>query len=1132
MLDRKWGADMRPLEPSRAVTRQDIVRAHGAGRRKSAPRTLALLMTVAVFAGVMSMSPSVSAFPLQGTAAVDVRDVSAGVVKAFTVTVNNPSGGSTINWVRLSTPGAGGGNILAVSRAGAFGWVGSASNGAAVFTAGSLPGGQSRQFKVLATVPARAADQAVGWVVQVSDDGGFNSTTQLEQTPGSLTTTIRILSADVMRVTSPVGTTDDEATAGQVVTVRAAYTNHGTVTTTLTPRLSSSALSDQIPSPAARQLAPRTSTFVDFAMTMGNAGPRTLTSFVATPPNGIPGGIQGSLPLQVSDKPSFTYVADSLTPRGVSSARAVTFRLGVNKQGAQHVTLDPSSRLELRNAVGAVVLSAPLGTGTDIIDEGPETIALRFGPVAVPSLPDGSSYTTHAVLVGEDENGAPIGQGGAPGGGGPVTYTLNLPTNVSVANAIPHAFASLSSPNAQPDPDGFPAAKTGDVLTIGGPIRVGPTDQSALDTNALVTSCTLVMLNQTGTGVVSTTSVPACGNVGGNLTGTVTVPNPNIVRGFARLDVVLRKPVGGSASPPIQHSNLVAIDNDSPTISKAFVGCAPGVPASCNDYRTIRVQVSEPVLETTLPLDFTVAGSPVLLAESACTATTYCDQVTLTLLTEFGEGATPVVSFAHLGLPTRQRPHDAAGHAVPNGSTAATEEYDDPPAAPTPTSPTDPLASPTTLSVTGPGQVLVVTVNALQLQRATDEPCPEIGVEVEGTTDYENSEGCGATLRKQAFAKRIVSLAQKEVGAEGDGMRFAPDIIVLQEVGCGDAGDLAAQLKSHIQVDVGSGVQPANYEPTHCSTEQNRNTKLDRSKAEKKAGVKRKQIKWDTAFLHLTQTMTTLARGNGRDAGANNEVADYTYQQRPTKCNSENEKKKHDQDCDLIFRRQVIQGFQETVDGGFRLAVASIHYPPFRSLADSEHRGLIEGWATQVADRLGKRYPDTEVDYRLIAGDHNFERCESHPENPKEPVLPPQCGESAWWTALTGVGRRYRDSVYSAHGTTDETMEQQYRDGCLDYEIEDRECLLAYFRPFRIDFVFPQPVGAVQDASRDASHDLTCGEGDPNAAANRRNCRYLPNAERYSDHRLVWAILGQPAQALEPTPPVLPSLSPLPTPLL
>jgi hypothetical protein len=173
-----------------------------------------ILTALALVTGGIVTAAPVAALPSQGTASVNLHEVPANTEEVFIVSVDNPAGSPTINWVRLATPGLGGASVLQPVRAGATGWNSSIVSGAALFTQGSIPGGQSRDFEILAKSPQRATDLAFDWSVQVSDNSGASTLTQLERTPGSLAGVVRVLSAQGVDLSSPNGALDSTATEG------------------------------------------------------------------------------------------------------------------------------------------------------------------------------------------------------------------------------------------------------------------------------------------------------------------------------------------------------------------------------------------------------------------------------------------------------------------------------------------------------------------------------------------------------------------------------------------------------------------------------------------------------------------------------------------------------------------------------------------------------------------------------------------------------------------------------------------------------------------------------------------------------------------------------------------------------
>jgi hypothetical protein len=237
-----------------------------------------------------------------------------------------------------------------------------------------------------------------------------------------------------------------------------------------------------------------------------------------------------------------------------------------------------------------------------------------------------------------------------------------------------------------------------------------------------------------------------------------------------------------------------------------------------------------------------------------------------------------------------------------------------------------------------------------------------------------------------------------------------------------------------------------------------------------------------------------------------------------------------------------MMGFSERLDSSAaaNFAVASVHF----SFGFSTESDAIEGkgiWAGEVANRLEKKFPD--ADMYFIGGDFNEVRCRNAPGAPvlygleaglDEPadsgpdeegdqyVESLVCSERETHAKLAGKG--FVEAVYAANARTSrslkddvdlhspllndtsalsrfDTLNRQYLDG-------DR------VRQKRIDHIFVK--GATTSLA--ASYDLTCGQV---ADARASNCKWLQNPERYSDHRMVWALAGinpKPSQDLVEPP--------------
>jgi endonuclease/exonuclease/phosphatase family metal-dependent hydrolase len=150
----------------------------------------------------------------------------------------------------------------------------------------------------------------------------------------------------------------------------------------------------------------------------------------------------------------------------------------------------------------------------------------------------------------------------------------------------------------------------------------------------------------------------------------------------------------------------------------------------------------------------------------------------------------------------------------------------------------------------------------------------------------------------------------------------------------------------------------------------------------------------------------------------------------------------------------------------------------------------------------------------VVAGDFNNPRCANQDppgervaapaDDPSEGVLSDESvvcdlhtgditggGVTPAWAEMTSAG--YHDTVFEANRTQPQ-LERQYRDG-----------LHQRARRSRIDYIFAKG----QLAYVRASYDLLCGvaKGDV-LRPETQNCKWLRSPDRYSDHRLLWAIIG------------------------
>jgi endonuclease/exonuclease/phosphatase family metal-dependent hydrolase len=154
-----------------------------------------------------------------------------------------------------------------------------------------------------------------------------------------------------------------------------------------------------------------------------------------------------------------------------------------------------------------------------------------------------------------------------------------------------------------------------------------------------------------------------------------------------------------------------------------------------------------------------------------------------------------------------------------------------------------------------------------------------------------------------------------------------------------------------------------------------------------------------------------------------------------------------------------------TASGRIELVLASIHFVTNEKFAASTMGFCYKGkWAGQVARFLRDRYPLDDVpQVCVIAGDFNNRRCLMPRERVKCEVWP-------FWHVLTEQ-KGLADAVFQRHGGSNESLAAQTRNGK------------------RIDYIFAQ--GTTFRASHDVDYEAQPGDPD-----------------YYSDHRLLWALVG------------------------
>ena len=417
--------------------------------------------------------------------------------------------------------------------------------------------------------------------------------------------------------------------------------------------------------------------------------------------------------------------------------------------------------------------------------------------------------------------------------------------------------------------------------------------------------------------------------------------------------------------------------------------------------------------------------------------------------------------------------------------------------------------------VTPLGQVLVLNANTLQFGKDIELPVCEDLVPPDKDDpmfdqlkeEYRLAKYCDRSGRRVRFAKRVAALAGKD---SDDGMAYVPDILTLQETDervdkgsqRADANDIARQLESALGYPYRVGIHSAD--------------ELDTPGGD---------LQGDSTIIYNAATMAPL------DAGGTIDNPDAVEKD----------------------KRQVMMGFRELLPAStaastgtpalegtnaeaeaVEVAVASIHFDPGENLGSEKAPEAKARWANEVIVALREAYPGAAI--QVIAGDFNESRCAGAPapslatsmwadvgaDSSNQAYQERQIcqetldlearaadeisgsddslsGHTPMWDTFLQNG--FLDTVYTANAESQETLDHQYKDGDRDPP-----------RTIRIDHIFVS--GATTPLA--ASYDLTCGEGHASATRGSRNCTWLQNNERYSDHRIVWSLLG--ANAAETGP--------------
>jgi endonuclease/exonuclease/phosphatase family metal-dependent hydrolase len=159
------------------------------------------------------------------------------------------------------------------------------------------------------------------------------------------------------------------------------------------------------------------------------------------------------------------------------------------------------------------------------------------------------------------------------------------------------------------------------------------------------------------------------------------------------------------------------------------------------------------------------------------------------------------------------------------------------------------------------------------------------------------------------------------------------------------------------------------------------------------------------------------------------------------------------------------------------VALASVHLVTNEKLVTAALGYRYKAtWATELAELMAARYgrgglgrSAEQPRALVIGGDFNNRRC-------RGPVERVDCRPLPFWDALCR-DHGYTDAVFARHGSSGSALREQSRKG--------RHVTR------RIDYLFVR--GRVFDASHDTTYDARLGE-----------------PHFYSDHRLVWGLVGPP----------------------
>jgi hypothetical protein len=796
-----------------------------------------------------------------------------------------------------------------------------------------------------------------------------------------------------------------------------------------------------------------------YTTTSAEIGTNTYYAFVCDQMNACSSSASGTFNVSPPNvAPNITSVSDSPDPAEVGDS--IVFNVGWS---------DPNAGDSVRAVIcESNAVSGGVCTGGGLASGHPSQ-----------SSPSSATYTTNAFKTGTNTYYAfacdSFNQCSPSLSG---TFTVNN-------TPAPYVTPTMSGPSGQSDADGYPVVRDGNTLTFSGAITQGAGGPP--DSGAAVSKCDLVVRSASG-GIVSRIAVPAssCRNSNGTLQGSYAPNNLGTSDGSVVLEVEVTR---NGRSSGVQQSNPLQIDNAIPVLSAATIGCySDEGGASCQDRRSIVVDFSEPITGGFMTTDFSVSSNSVLSVSSECNSSRFCDEVSLTLGVAADEANPPTVSYAFVGMMGRSRPVDAMVFALPNAfnrSRAVTSPVSvDQPADIYGTQQQSGLAQ------SPKGLVQIVGSNVLQTvdagERGVRATCPR---EFQDDRDITSAQvRCNPEGRAIHFAERIIALANRGLGTDHDGIPYAPDVVLLQEVRTRDAREIAGHLNSRIELEEESCSEvPRCYRVAISYESSDGDVTWDATET--------KTVIADTAILYNQRSLTIQGTGEFNTA--------YT---RGEQCRPEVDDNGQDVfvDSDLDglndckrrkVKRHFMARFVEAPTGSpaqptdLEAGVASIHFATRDNLRNQATHALVKDrWAQRASNRL--RMFASSAQLFVLGGDFNIGRCGDEDEivddpnspPPPEPTDPIQCRERDWWRNLTGSMHQFDDSLY-VRNRTQPQMNRQYQSGTDQTER-------------RIDFIFVRNTSMTEPTA--ASRNFTCGlsDGDEDRF---RTCLYLPNAERYSN---------------------------------